>query len=312
MTTTLAMRSSEILLALAATLVSTTVGCDVEQPVPDSIFRTAAEAGMLAFVNDHEISTLAVLDDDCSLYSDSATNIDQYRAGDDLTYGTADDRTITSQAELDSIPQVGLSTVAALYSCAEAFGFIDTFEVGMLAFVNDHPVSTFEVLDDDCSLYSNAATNIDEYRAGDDLIYGTADDRTLQSEEELDAISRVGPATIAALYACAESFGYIEPSCDQPGNSSEVFTSGDDWEQAVPAALVTEIDNNVGLFNLCGNPQLGSGTSSFSHVTVSYFDCEPTTYEVQWVQDAEPEGQIVLTQWYDATLDLFDGTCEIQ
>ncbi len=311
MTTKHAMRSTETIFALAATAVLVAFGCDAE-PVAEPTFRTAADTGLLAFINDHEVSTFAVLDNDCSLYSDSATQIDQYRAGDDLTYGTGDDRSVDSIAELDAIAQVGPATIAALYTCAEVFGYIDPQEVGMLAFVNDHEVSTFEVLDDDCSLYSNSATNIDEYRAGDDLTYGTADDRTLTSEAELDSIPRVGPATIASLYACAEAFGYTDPGCEQPGNSSQVFTSGDDWEQAVPAALVTEIESYVGLFNLCGNPQLGTGTSSFSQVTVNYSDCEPVTYEVQWVQDAEIQGQIVLTHWYDATLDLFDGTCDIQ
>ena len=75
--------------------------------------RTAAEeAGMVAFLADTAVSTRDVLDFDCGLYSDSAKHIDLYRQGK-----AGGDGSIDSEAELDSVHQVGPATIDAVYAC---------------------------------------------------------------------------------------------------------------------------------------------------------------------------------------------------
>ena len=83
-------------------------------------------------------------------------------------------------------------------------------ERGLVDFLADHELSTEEVLDVECGLRSNAAHSIDRYRRGPDERYGTDDDREIDSEQTLDAIHQVGPATIDQLYDCAEELGYID------------------------------------------------------------------------------------------------------
>jgi hypothetical protein len=183
-------------------------------------------------------------------------------------------------------------------------------EDGLVAFLADHEVSTQQVLDIDCALRSDSAGYIDDFRTGPDEQYGTADDQVIDSEATLDSIYFVGPATIARLYDCAEEFGYITPSCGQEGSWSESFSSGDDWEEAVPAGLAEEIDAYWGLADLCGDYNGGMASSYFSEVTIHYSDCDVLTYEVTWVQAVEPGVQEVRVHYYDANLDLFDGTCE--
>jgi hypothetical protein len=105
---------------------SLALGCD-PSPVSDHapVFRNSSdEAGLTSFLNDYEVSTEQVLDDACAIRSDSAKHIDKFRRGQDNDYGTDDDQLIDSEATLDSIHMVGPATIARLFECAEAFGYI--------------------------------------------------------------------------------------------------------------------------------------------------------------------------------------------
>lgn len=193
---------------------------------------------------------------------------------------------------------------------AEPARFRSSAEAGLVAFLADHEVSTLHVLDVDCALRSDSAGHIDDFRAGPDAQHGTADDQVIDSEATLDSIYFVGPATIARLYECAEAFGYVTPDCGQSGSWSETWSSGDDWEEAVPVGLVDEIEAYWGLADLCGDYSGGMAPSYFDEVTIHYAGCEVLTYAVTWVQAVEPGVQEVRVHYYDASLDLFDGTCE--
>ncbi len=92
---------------------------------------------------------------------------------------------------------------------------------GVVAFLND-PATTFEILDDEVPLDRRAATNLMAARPFDSL-------------EEVDAVSWVGPAAIAALTAYADANGYV------PG-PNQVLGTWDDVEFTVAQAeLVLEI-----------------------------------------------------------------------
>jgi hypothetical protein len=183
-------------------------------------------------------------------------------------------------------------------------------EAGLVAFLADYQVSTLQVLDFDCALRSDTAGYIEDFRTGPDEQHGTADDQVIDSEATLDSIYFVGPASITRLYECAEAFGYMTPGCGQTGSWSETFGSGDDWEQAVPAGLIEEIEAYEGLADLCGDYSGGMAPSYFSEVTIDYSGCDVLDYEVTWVQAVEPGVQEVRVHYYDESLDLTDGTCE--
>ena len=183
-------------------------------------------------------------------------------------------------------------------------------EAGLVAFLADYEISTQAVLDVDCAIRSDSAAYIDQYRRGDDHDYGTADDQLIDSEATLDSIYFVGPSTIDRLYECAEAFGYVAPACGTTGNWSETFGSGDDWE-SLPQPIVDEIEAYWGLSYLC-SPLYASGNDSFmQEVTVHYSDCDVQTYVITWVHTVEPGVQEIQTHDYDASFDLFDGSCEL-
>ena len=82
-------------------------------------------------------------------------------------------------------------------------------EIAALAFLKDHASATFDVLDVDCGLRSDAAASIVAHRNGPDGVPGTADDDPIDSLQELDSIYRVGETTIQQVITCADSFGYL-------------------------------------------------------------------------------------------------------
>ncbi|MBW2457802.1 MAG: hypothetical protein JRI68_25075 [Deltaproteobacteria bacterium] len=169
----------------------------------------AEELTVLAFVNDQQAATEAVLDDDCGIRSDSARHIVEHRDGHDQTPGTADDDLFDSVEELDGVSMVGDWTLEQLTVCAESHGYAPTAaEFALLNFLNDYPNTTFERLDDDCGLRSDAAGNLIAHRDGPDGVPGTQDDDPFHGEAEVDAVAQVGPATLGQLQACAESFCY--------------------------------------------------------------------------------------------------------
>ena len=86
--------------------------------------------------------------------------------------------------------------------------------------------------------------------------------------------------------------------------------SGDDWE-SLPQPIVDEIEAYWGLSYLC-SPLYASGNDSFmQEVTVHYSDCDVQTYVITWVHTVEPGVQEIQTHDYDASFDLFDGSCEL-
>lgn len=117
--------------AVAALLSITTLasGCDTV-PTDDGLDAEPSpalsieEQGLVDFLADYELSSEDVLDHECGLRSDAARNIDRFRRGPDERYGTDDDRTIDSELTLDSIRQVGPTTIDQVYDCAETLGYI--------------------------------------------------------------------------------------------------------------------------------------------------------------------------------------------
>ena len=201
--------------------VALAVGCTHEtlaedtSPMGERPAQTSAavlsveELTVLAFVNDQQAVTEVVLDDDCGIRSDSAGNIVSHRDGHDNTAGTADDDLYDSLAELDDVSMVGDWTLQQLTACAESRGYAPTApEFALLNFLNDYPNTTFQRLDVECGLRSNAAANLIAHRDGPDGVPGTQDDDQFHRGAEVDAVAQVGPATLGQLQACAESFCY--------------------------------------------------------------------------------------------------------
>ncbi|MEX1363619.1 MAG: hypothetical protein AB1Z98_10855 [Nannocystaceae bacterium] len=110
-----------LLLPLAACNPATNDGLSSE---PTEL-RPASEQGLIELLGDYHLSTEEVLDLECGLRSNAARNIDRFRRGPDERYGTDDDRIIDSERTLDSIEQVGPTTIEQLYACAEELGYID-------------------------------------------------------------------------------------------------------------------------------------------------------------------------------------------
>lgn len=172
--------------------------------------QTADEVSVLAFLNDQQNVTFETLDEECGLRSDSARNIIKHRDGNDKTPGTADDNLFDTMEELDDVSMVGETSLYRLTVCAESYGYKPTREeLAMLNFLNDYENTTFERLDNDCSLRSNAAANLIAYRNGPDGVFGTSDDNPFHSVAEVDGVAQVGPWTLDQLKECALTFGYV-------------------------------------------------------------------------------------------------------
>jgi N-acetylneuraminic acid mutarotase len=80
---------------------------------------------------------------------------------------------------------------------------------GVLAAVNESWVDA-DLLHTDGQLSSRAARNIIAHRDGADGVFGTADDDPFDTLAELDAVPFVGPVTLRALAAFAESNGFVK------------------------------------------------------------------------------------------------------
>lgn len=78
---------------------------------------------------------------------------------------------------------------------------------GVLRVANEASLSE---LDDDAALDARAAQHIVAYRNGADGAAGTADDQTITTLAELDAIKWVGPVALDKLLAYAYSLGYVD------------------------------------------------------------------------------------------------------
>ena len=87
---------------------------------------------------------------------------------------------------------------------------------GVLRLLNDGEGTTFEFLDDVVPLDRRAAANLVAHRDGADAEFGTADDDLFDGIAEVDAVSWVGPATLAQLAEFARLHDYL-PADDDPG-----------------------------------------------------------------------------------------------
>jgi hypothetical protein len=97
-------------------------------PTHEGIVEGSPEAlALLRFVN-HPTTTFVVLDIDARLDKRAATGIVDHRNGVDGLYGTNDDDSFDSIAELDAIKWVGPKTLEALQVFAIDLGFIERGE----------------------------------------------------------------------------------------------------------------------------------------------------------------------------------------
>ena len=86
---------------------------------------STAEQGLVGFLNAWAISSVDVLDEVCGLRSDSAVEIDVYRAGPGGQYGDGDDALFASEADVMAVNMVGEKSLERLYDCAYGHGFIE-------------------------------------------------------------------------------------------------------------------------------------------------------------------------------------------
>lgn len=102
---------------LVLALACLALGCDPSTDDTDSEPRLALasheEAAILELVNSAD-TDLALLDDTAKLDARAAANIIDLRNGPDGIYPTLDDYTFESMEDLDAVPYVGNSTLAAL------------------------------------------------------------------------------------------------------------------------------------------------------------------------------------------------------
>ena len=84
---------------------------------------------------------------------------------------------------------------------------------GVVLFLNDYS-TTLAVLDTEVPLNLQAAQALTDWREGPDGVLHTGDDRRFVSIEQVDAVTYVGPAALAALEAYARGTGRVELPVD--------------------------------------------------------------------------------------------------
>ncbi|MFP2925904.1 proprotein convertase P-domain-containing protein [Pyxidicoccus sp. 3LG] len=97
---------------------------------------------------------------------------------------------------------------AVLMSQTQALADGTPAATGVLAFLNDHS-TTQAVLDTEVPLNVQAAQALIAWRTGPDGVVHTADDRRFISIAQVDAVSYVGPAALAALEWYARGTGRV-------------------------------------------------------------------------------------------------------
>jgi hypothetical protein len=185
-------------------------------------------------------------------------------------------------------------------------------EAGLVEFLNDYQVSTFQVLDEDCAIRSDSAQNIDDFRAGPDGRYGNGNDGQFTDEQSVLDIHMVGPWTLEMLYECAADFGYVELSCTEAPHSEYVDVYDANWTDQVPADLLPVIDGYTGTTDLCGQDYPWA-PARFVGVTTHYANCDIAGYTLEYRQLIDPECgvQIWLTIELDASYNELDLSCMI-
>ncbi len=121
--------------------------------------------------------------------------------------------------------------------------------VGVLAMLNDGSTTT-TVLDIDAALDARAARSIVSYRNGSDGTFGTADDNTLDSIDEVDARTWVGDATLGLLVSFASAEGWVPEGEDPLGTYDSVAFTVEEAEWTVDFAndaTLAVLDDDLGL-----------------------------------------------------------------
>lgn len=110
------------------------------------------------------------------------------------------DATTTDQPEADT-------KEASFLSDGDSVAPDSPEAAGILTLANE---ASYTKLDETVGLDRRAAYHISSYRMGDDDTPGTADDRTIDSLEELDDIYWVGPHAVSQLLDYANQHGYVD------------------------------------------------------------------------------------------------------
>ncbi len=121
--------------------------------------------------------------------------------------------------------------------------------IGVFDLLNS-PDTTFEVLDIDAKLNRRAARNLIDHRNGADGVFQTGDDNLFRTVEQVDDVSYVGPAAIAALVAYAYELGWVPAEDDVLGIWDGVSFTAD--QAAGTLVLANEasreaLDDDLGL-----------------------------------------------------------------
>lgn len=116
-----------------------------------------------------------------------------------------------AQAELDQLgDRVLVDTVILGTGKASDFrGMTTPIAWAMLELVQDPQVNS-DFLNDIVGLSPSASRNIILYRAGEDGVEGTEDDRVIDTLGELDAVPRVGEVTLADIAAYVEKHSQLQ------------------------------------------------------------------------------------------------------
>ena len=124
---------------------------------------------------------------------------------------------------------------------------IGAFEAQMICQLINSASTDLSRLDHDAALNARAAKSILAHRNGDDGVYPSADDNTVDSLEELEAIKYVGPTAILALRDYVVANPPASPELVEGVEFSSAQAEAVVW--GVNRASVTELDETVGLTN---------------------------------------------------------------
>lgn len=196
-------------------------GMDADDPRTEGILALANRASMETLDSSEEVG----------LDVRAARNIVDYRRGPDGTADTGDDRTFETLATLDGIDWVSERAFGKLYAYAKQNGYVDSGAsgdgdgdgqrddnpetsdpadpvhgvapgsaeaAGILHAANTADKWTLDA-SEQIGLDVRAATNIVEYRNGDDGRAGTDDDRTFETLTQLDGIAYVADRAFGKL-----------------------------------------------------------------------------------------------------------------
>ena len=163
----------------------------------------AEAAALVAFLNDTDVATELMLDEQCAIRSDAAVEIVKRRG----------ERPFVDGADVESVYRVGPATMELLLRCAADQGYVPVErDLELLAFLNDRNQTDLERLDSDCGLRRDTAEQILLHRNGKDGLAGTLDDNRFETVSEIDAVYGVGEATVSQLRACASWFQSLPQS----------------------------------------------------------------------------------------------------